>query len=198
LSVGNQNLEDIMVPLSIKEFTGHLKVEGAPGGTPRRFAFIVGDDDSGFLTSSTDCEPEGTFRIALPEGNFRLSLVAAGHKVKAFSFGTQNLLLDRTTTIETTNSTTFEVALTPDGKSSEPKVIYQVRPEAGPQTTARGVVQLSIVVSADGRVDVKKVLKTPDHSLDRIAIEALNKWGFLPATKNGIPIATSVTVTLNF
>src|SRR5262249_50841361 len=140
----NQNVENIKVPISMNNFTGQLKVEGVSGSEHRAFAFIVGDD-SGVLTSSISCEPDGTFRVVLPQGSLRVSLAAAGHKVKAFSYGSQDLLRDKTTTLTTGNSNRFEVTLVPDVKSSEPQVIYQVLPEDPKhelQTDVHGPVEL--------------------------------------------------------
>ena len=62
----------------------------------------------------------------------------------------------------------------------------------------QGVVELLIVVKADGTVDFQNVRKALGYGLDQKAIEAVRRWKFLPGKKDGIPVATLVSVSVNF
>jgi TonB family protein len=61
-----------------------------------------------------------------------------------------------------------------------------------------GRVQLYGVIGRDGHVTSIEVLKGDDERLDRSAEEALSKWEFYPATRNGVPIDVDVVVEIPF
>jgi TonB family protein len=61
-----------------------------------------------------------------------------------------------------------------------------------------GRVQLYGVIGRDGHVSSIEVLKGDDERLDRSAKEALSKWEFYPATRNGEPIDVDVVVEIPF
>ena len=62
-----------------------------------------------------------------------------------------------------------------------------------------GIVKLSIVVKADGRVrDDVKVTQSLDEELDQQAIIAVKQWEFKPGTKDGVAVAVRVNVELSF
>lgn len=61
-----------------------------------------------------------------------------------------------------------------------------------------GKVQLSAVIRPDGRVDQVTLLKGIDPRLDRSAAEALLKWEFEPARRNGTPVEVDVVVEIPF
>jgi TonB family protein len=62
----------------------------------------------------------------------------------------------------------------------------------------QGRVQLYGVIGRDGHVSSIEVLKGDDERLDRSAKEALSKWEFYPATRNGEPIDVDVVVEIPF
>jgi TonB family protein len=61
-----------------------------------------------------------------------------------------------------------------------------------------GKVQLAGVIRADGHVDQVRVLKGVDPRLDRSAAEALLKWEFEPAQRNGAALDVDVVAEIPF
>ncbi len=61
-----------------------------------------------------------------------------------------------------------------------------------------GRVQLLCVIKSDGHVDDMEIVKSLDNRLDLSAMEALGKWIFLPARRNGIPVDVDVMVEIPF
>jgi TonB family protein len=87
------------------------------------------------------------------------------------------------------------------GGVSEPTPTYTILPEYsddGRKGRIQGTVELLIVVKADGTVDFQNVRKSLGYGLDQKAIEAVRKWKFLPGKKDGAPVATLVSVSVNF
>ena len=62
----------------------------------------------------------------------------------------------------------------------------------------QGTVTLSAVIQADGRIGEVRVLKSLDDRLDEYARNALLKWQFLPALKNGAPVPLQAVVMIPF
>jgi TonB family protein len=62
----------------------------------------------------------------------------------------------------------------------------------------RGTVTLSAVINADGSVGEVRVLNSIDDRLDDYASSALARWRFLPALKNGNPVALQAVVMIPF
>jgi len=61
-----------------------------------------------------------------------------------------------------------------------------------------GTVILHAVILADGTVGMVRVLRSVDDRLDQFAKEAIAKWQFQPATKNGTPVAVEATFWIPF
>jgi TonB family protein len=61
-----------------------------------------------------------------------------------------------------------------------------------------GTVILHAVILADGTVGTVRVLRSIDDRLDQFASEAIAKWQFQPATKNGAPVAVEATFWIPF
>jgi TonB family protein len=61
-----------------------------------------------------------------------------------------------------------------------------------------GTVILHAVILADGTVGTVRVLRSVDDRLDQFASEAIAKWQFQPATKNGAPVAVEATFWIPF
>jgi TonB family protein len=87
------------------------------------------------------------------------------------------------------------------GTLMAPEVERQVDP-AYPTELMRqnvhGTVVLSALIGSDGSVNDVRVLESVDDRLDEFAREALNKWHFRPATKNGNPVALTMIVKVPF
>ena len=51
-------------------------------------------------------------------------------------------------------------------------------------------------VAADGSAEVELVRPTPDPRLNRLLLDSLKKWRFMPAIKNGKPVATTEQIVV--
>jgi len=89
---------------------------------------------------------------------------------------------------------------TPDDLSS-PTATRKVDP-AYPLELMRqnvsGTVILYALIRADGRVANVRVLRSVDDRLDHFASDAIAKWQFQPATKNGAPVDVEATFLIPF
>jgi len=94
-----------------------------------------------------------------------------------------------------------ELKDSPKGDLMAPEVEHQVDP-AYPTDLMRhnvhGTVVLSAIVGRDGSVSDVQVVESVDDRLDEYAREALSKWHFRPATKNGNPVALTMVVRVPF
>jgi protein TonB len=82
-----------------------------------------------------------------------------------------------------------------------PKAIYQPDPEYSEEARKakyQGVVLLWLIVDQNGNPKNIKVERPLGMGLDQKAIEAVQKWKFEPATKNGTPVAVQINVEVNF
>ena len=80
-----------------------------------------------------------------------------------------------------------------------PVVIKDVKPhypDDASRTTA--LVILECVVTAEGKPSNVHVQTPDDAAFDREAVKALERWEFKPGTKDGKPVAVSVTVEMTF
>lgn len=62
----------------------------------------------------------------------------------------------------------------------------------------QGRVQLYCVIGREGHVSSIQLLRGADERLNQSAQEALAKWEFEPATKNGEPVDVDVVVEIPF
>lgn len=87
------------------------------------------------------------------------------------------------------------------GGVSAPRVIYGPDPEYAEearQEKFQGTCVLWLVVSSDGRPRDIRVSRSLGHGLDEKAIEAVKRWRFEPAHKDGKPVAVMVNVEVTF
>ncbi len=61
-----------------------------------------------------------------------------------------------------------------------------------------GRVQLLCVINKDGHVEQVELVRSLDPRLDQTAMEALSKWQFRPAHRNGMPVEVDVMVEIPF
>jgi TonB family protein len=59
-------------------------------------------------------------------------------------------------------------------------------------------VVLELIVTRDGLPEDIKVVRSVGPALDNKAIEAVRKWKFAPATKNGKPVTVQIRVEVKF
>ena len=66
------------------------------------------------------------------------------------------------------------------------------------RSNVQGTVTLYAVIDSVGAVGDIRVLSSPDARLDRYATDALARWKFFPATKDGTPVALEAVVMIPF
>ncbi len=90
---------------------------------------------------------------------------------------------------------------TPGNGVSKPELLSHADPEYSEEARKAkysGSVWLSIVVNTDGTPASIKVVKSLGMGLDERAIEAVQKWRFKPAMRNGTPVPVRAQVEVNF
>jgi protein TonB len=89
-----------------------------------------------------------------------------------------------------------------DGKDSRPSYLEKPAPKYPAESVAareHGKVELSVEISATGRPESVKLEKSSGYErLDRAAIEAVRRWRFNPAIRNGQPVPTRVNIPVLF
>ncbi len=61
-----------------------------------------------------------------------------------------------------------------------------------------GSIRLTCVIRKDGHIDLIETVKGLDDRLNQTATEAMSKWVFAPAMRNGVPIEVDVLVEIPF
>jgi TonB family protein len=87
--------------------------------------------------------------------------------------------------------------------SSPPLLLRQVEPaytEEARAARVQGVVVLQVEIDPGGKVAMGHitVIRSLGLGLDEKAIEAVKKWKFKPATRNGTPVTAKATIDVNF
>lgn len=87
------------------------------------------------------------------------------------------------------------------GPVSEPVEVSRPRPVYLPEAKAKGVtgiVTLNAVIDKTGKVTSVEPLESPDATLTAAAVEAVGKWTYKPAMKDGKPVKVRLHVTVSF
>ena len=71
-------------------------------------------------------------------------------------------------------------------------------PQSAWATGTQGTVTLEVVVRTDGRVGAVEVLEGLPNGIDEAAVEAVKRWQFQPATRDGRAVAVYHRLTLKF
>lgn len=82
-----------------------------------------------------------------------------------------------------------------------PQPLHEVDPKyvaTAAEERVEGTVRLAFVVGRDGRVSGVELVKGVDDRLDRSAMEALRKWQFAPAMREGKPVDVDALVEIPF
>ena len=86
--------------------------------------------------------------------------------------------------------------------STTPTPISRPAPRYPREALTRGIggtVQVRATIAADGSVErMELAAGSGNRDLDRAALEAVRRWTFKPATRNGQPIVTDVLVPITF
>ncbi|MDX2152641.1 MAG: TonB family protein [Bryobacteraceae bacterium] len=89
-----------------------------------------------------------------------------------------------------------------DAAPPTPPVLLQtVSPEyteAARRAGLQGAVRLAVEIDENGGVAVQRIIRSLDPELDRRAAEAVSKWRFRPATRDGRPIRMNAEVETVF
>jgi TonB family protein len=94
-----------------------------------------------------------------------------------------------------------EVQAGAGGTLTPPSPLRKVDPKYFPAAIAdrvEGKVRLVAVIRKDGRVDSVRLLQHLDDRLDQSAQDALDKWQFEPALRNGQPVDVDALVEIPF
>lgn len=84
---------------------------------------------------------------------------------------------------------------------SAPRVIYKPEPDYSDEARKvgfQGVVVLWAVIGPDGRPAKLRVARSLGMGLDEKALEAVQRWRFEPARKDGRPVAAQIYVEVDF
>jgi len=87
------------------------------------------------------------------------------------------------------------------GSITAPTVLYKVEPEFSEEARKakyQGTVLLTIEVGEDGQPHRLRILRGLGLGLDEKAIEAVSRWKFKPAQRNGRPVRAAATIEVNF
>jgi len=87
------------------------------------------------------------------------------------------------------------------GRLHAPVPIHKVDPRyqaIAISERVEGKVQVAGVIRTDGHVDEVRIVKSVDARLDKSAEEALLKWEFEPARRDGSPVEVDVVAEIPF
>jgi len=82
-----------------------------------------------------------------------------------------------------------------------PHAIYSPNPgysEEARKARWKGTVLLQTVIDTEGRATNIKVTRALGKGLDEKAVEAVSKWKFTPAMKDGRPVRSQIMIEVNF
>jgi TonB family protein len=82
-----------------------------------------------------------------------------------------------------------------------PEPVRKVDPRYVPSAAnerVEGIVRLAAVIRSDGAIERVELLKHLDERLDASAEEALSKWHFLPAARDGTPVDIDAVFEIPF
>ncbi len=71
-------------------------------------------------------------------------------------------------------------------------------PDLPADAEPRGTVVMLIGVSAKGRVEPVRVLRSDEAAFEKTAVTTVKKWRFKPAEKDGHPVPVQITVEMKF
>lgn len=84
----------------------------------------------------------------------------------------------------------------------EPPVAVRMVPPKFPPQLARegvsGIVAVRCTIDEKGNVTEPVVEKSSNAAFDQPALDAITKWRFKPATKDGTPVPLKVTIPIRF
>jgi len=91
--------------------------------------------------------------------------------------------------------------LVPGGDVHAPVLVRRVEPfypEAARKARLEGVVILEAIITAQGEIEEVHVVKSAGALLDASAQDAVERWRYRPATRNGLAVRVLLHVTIRF
>lgn len=85
-----------------------------------------------------------------------------------------------------------------DENPSPTKTVKPAYPSELRRDGVEGLVAVSIVISETGDVVSSKVVKSSNKAFEQSALEAVDKWKFKPAKKDGKNVKVKVTIPFRF
>lgn len=82
-----------------------------------------------------------------------------------------------------------------------PKAVYSPEPdysEEARHARYQGIVMMHIVIDTSGNVTDIRIDRALGKGLDENAVNAVKKWRFSPATRDGQPVSVSMTTEISF
>jgi periplasmic protein TonB len=84
------------------------------------------------------------------------------------------------------------------GVSKPPTRVHTPMPAPPRNVNLKYPVILQLIIETDGKTHDLRVVQSVDEAFDNAAMEAVRRWRFKPATCGGEPIATQISVEINF
>ena len=88
------------------------------------------------------------------------------------------------------------------GTNTAPVAISRVAPTYPREALRRGIrgtVRIQATIATDGSVERMELAQSSgDRYLDRAAMEAVRRWRFTPAMRNGQPVSAAVVIPVDF
>jgi TonB family protein len=184
-----------------------------PNGTPIKNAAITVFDPAKNVRDFTTSNASGDFEFSLlPAGQYELQTSATGFE----SFQIHSVSVEANQEV---NLNILTVAAALPSAVKAPSVVAGVEtPAPKPDRTARlvhqvnpvypanaksagvqGVVALAAVVGTDGSPKSLRVVSSGiDPDLAKAAVDAVKQWRWEPATANGSPVESDVSLNVNF
>jgi TonB family protein len=81
------------------------------------------------------------------------------------------------------------------------RVVHKVNPEYPDSERAsrrQGVVVIKITIDEQGAVSDARVVRSLAPAFDEAALDAVRQWRFAPPQRDGQPVASELTLTINF
>lgn len=91
-------------------------------------------------------------------------------------------------------STPAPSTMTPPVGGQGARAIYQPKPKIPDDLREDALTAVAVArfhVAADGTATVELITPTPNPRLNQVLLDTLKTWRFFPATKNGIPVAST-------
>jgi TonB family protein len=165
-----------------------FEAEELPGGWHRVHVSASGDDSREILDATLRIRSGATTALAAP--------LSGGPEGETLVLGLTPLPRHPATSPEK-DVPKLDDTVTPPKRIVSANPVY---PEAAKKDLVQGRVVMDVVVRRDGRPDGLVVVKMPEGGewLAGSAVEAVSKWRWQPALKNGKPIDVSMTLVVEF